>query len=380
MRWCFTDRGVRLAGVIAVAAIVAISGGVAGAQPAGNANAGTEPLGLRIGTGTTSGTYFPLGSLIANALSRPPGARPCERGGSCGVDNLLAVAQATDGSVENVDRLQRGDLDAALAQANIAYWARTSSGPYRGKPPADQLSLIASLYTETVHVVVREDSPLKSVSELKGKRVSLGPDGSGTLTDARNVLAAFGLSEKSLKPVYERPARSGDMLTDGEIDAMFVTGGDPMPVLVDLARALDIRFLPLNGTPAEEMVERQPFITRAEIPADVYPGVDEATSTVGMGAMLLIRKDEPEELVFEITKALWNPATLALLADPRRPTPITLDPRDTLTTLAVPLHPGARRYYEEAGLLQGAAPELAAPPGAGDASGAAPLPAPAPRS
>jgi uncharacterized protein len=383
MRWRFTDRGVRLAGVIAVATALATGVGAAFAQqtdntPAGGTPAATEPLSLRIGTGTTSGTYFPLGSLIANALSRPPGARPCDRGGNCGVDNLLAVAQATAGSVENVDRLQAGGLDAALAQANVSYWARTATGPYAGKPPADQLNLIASLYTEKVHVVVRKDSALKRIADLKGKRVSLGPEGSGTLTDARSVLAAFGISEKNIIPTYERPARSGDLLVDGEIDALFVTGGDPMPVLVDLARAADIRFLPLAGKEQEAMVARQPFLSRAEIPSDAYAGVEEATPTVGMGALLLIRKDEPEDLVFEITRALWNPSTLAVLSDPRRPTPITLNPKDTLTTLAVPMHPGARRYYEEAGLLEGALPELAEPLDA--PTGAAPIPAPAPRS
>ena len=114
---------------------------------------------FRIGTGTTGGTYFPIGGEIADAISNPPGSRPCESGGSCGVPGLIAIAQATEGSLANIEALRNSGLEAALAQADVAYAAYTATGVYKGQPPFTKLCAIANLYGEAVHLVVRADSP-----------------------------------------------------------------------------------------------------------------------------------------------------------------------------------------------------------------------------
>ena len=129
---------------------------------------------LRIGTGAIGGTYFPVGGLIANAISSPPGSRSCEAGGSCGVPGLIAVTQSTQGSVENVIAVGRGELETALTQADIAYFAYFGKGVLAKQGRLANLRAIANLFPEMVHLVVRRESAIWEVEGLKGKRVNLG--------------------------------------------------------------------------------------------------------------------------------------------------------------------------------------------------------------
>src|SRR5512140_2100624 len=111
---------------------------------------------FRIGTGGTAGTYYPIGGMIANAISNPPGSRPCADGGSCGVPGLVATAVASNGSVANINGIQSGQMESGFTQSDVAYWAYTGTGVYEGKPKVTDLRLIANLYPETIHVVARK--------------------------------------------------------------------------------------------------------------------------------------------------------------------------------------------------------------------------------
>ena len=148
---------------------------------------------FRIGTGGTAGTYFPIGGLIANAISNPPGSRPCSDGGSCGVPGLVATAVASNGSVANVQGIASGSMQSGFSQSDVAYWAFNATGIYEGRPKVEVLCAIANLYPESFHVVARKGAGIKSIRDLKGKRLSLDEPGSGTLVDARLILAAFVL-------------------------------------------------------------------------------------------------------------------------------------------------------------------------------------------
>src|SRR6187549_51356 len=173
---------------------------------------------FRIGTGGTAGTYYPIGGLIANAISNPPGSRACADGGSCGVPGLVATAVASNGSVANINGITSGQMESGFTQSDVAFWAYTGTGVYEGKPKVADLRLIANLYPETIHVVARKGAGIKSVADLKGKRVSLDEPGSGTLIDAKLVLGAFGITEKDIKPEYLKPNQAGDKLRDGGLD------------------------------------------------------------------------------------------------------------------------------------------------------------------
>src|SRR5712672_1240710 len=142
---------------------------------------------FRIGTGGTGGTYYPVGGMIANAVS---------------TDKINVSAVATNGSVANVNGIVGGSMESGFSQADVNFWAYTGTGIYEGKPKVDELRAIANLYPESVHIVVKKGLGAKSVADLKGKRVSLDEPGSGTLVNAKAILAAYGLSEKDIRPEY----------------------------------------------------------------------------------------------------------------------------------------------------------------------------------
>ena len=162
---------------------------------------------FRIGTGGTAGTYYPVGGMIANAVSQP--------------GKIIATAQASNGSLANVNAVAGGAMEAGFSQSDVATWAYTGTGAFEGKPKVTDLRLIATLYPEDIHLVVKKGSGIKSVADLKGKRVALDEPGSGTLVDAHMVLAAYGLKESDIKPDYIKPNQAGDKLKDGSLDAFF---------------------------------------------------------------------------------------------------------------------------------------------------------------
>ena len=222
---------------------------------------------FRIGTGGTSGTYFPIGGLIANAISNPPGSRECDKGGSCGVPGMIATAVASNGSVANINGIVSGSLESGLSQSDVAYWAWSGTGVWEGKPKVEDLRAIAGLYPETIHLVARKGAGIKSPADLKGKRVSLDEPGSGTLIDARIVLAAYGLTEKDLKPEYLKPNASGDRLRDGALDAFFFVGGYPTGAISELATSSGIELVPITGPEAKKIIAENKFFGPDKVPA-----------------------------------------------------------------------------------------------------------------
>ena len=172
---------------------------------------------LRIGTGGTGGTYFPIGSLIAQLVSEQRDDEGRLRGP--GVEKLLAVAQISRGSVANVDGMRRGVLDAALSQSDVSYWAYHGMAIFGGKPRQDDLRVVAHLYPESLHLVARKGSGIARVPDLKGKRVSLDEPGSGTVLDARVIIENYGLKESDLRSVYLKPHFAVQQIEKGELDA-----------------------------------------------------------------------------------------------------------------------------------------------------------------
>ena len=329
-------------------ALLTALGGVAGV--AGTRDAEAQDLQFfRIGTGTTGGTYFPIGGLIASAISRPWGAPPCDQGGSCGVDGLIAVAQASSGSVENVEGVATQMIESGLSQSDIAFWAYTGTGLYAESGPRDNLRAIAHLYNEMVHVVVPADSTIQSIEDLRGRRVSLGDEGSGTLIDARAILEAYGITEADIDARYLRPEPASDAMLAGELDAYLFVGGVPLLAVEDLARRMPLRLLPFNDETAWQLRSELPFFTAAMVPDGAYEGVV-PVPTIAVGAMWITHADVDADLVYGLTRALWHPSTHTLLQNGHaRGRDIRIE--NALRGLVIPLHEGASRYYREVGLL-----------------------------
>ncbi|WP_247873155.1 TAXI family TRAP transporter solute-binding subunit [Azospirillum sp. TSH64] len=336
----------------------------------GNPAAAQDLRYFRIGTGTTSGTYFPIGGLIANAISNPPGSRPCDKGGSCGIPGLIVVAQASNGSVDNVEMLRAGTVEAGFAQADVAYWAYSGTGSFTGKRPFTELRSLGMLYAEAIQIVVRSDGFIDRMADLKGRSISVGEEGSGTLVEARLILDAYGLSESTITPLYLKPGTAADRLAKGELDGFFMVGGYPVAAVSDVAARVPIRLVPLDGEPADRLLRGQRFYIEQEIPANAYPG-SAPTPTLSLGAELLTRADRDPDLIYGVVRALWHENTRRVLAD-GHPQGRNFDPARAVANVSVPLHPGAERFYREAGLLGNAANEPArAPDSATDSPSAA---------
>lgn len=252
---------------------------------------------FRIGTGGTAGTYYPVGGMIANAVSVP--------------GKLIATAQATNGSVANVNGVASGAMESGFSQSDVATWAQKGTGIYEGKPNIPDLRLIANLYPETIHVVVKKSSGIKSIAELKGKRVALDEPGSGTLVNARLILAAYNIKESEIKPEYIKPNQAADKMKDGALDAFFFVGGAP---------------------------------------AATYKDVD-AVNTLSVGAQWVTSAKADTETIYQITKALYSESTQkALAAGHAKGKLITL--KNAVQGAGIPFHPGAEKFYREAGVLK----------------------------
>jgi TRAP transporter TAXI family solute receptor len=305
---------------------------------------------FRILTGGTVGTYFPIGGMIANAISNPPGSRPCSEGGSCGVPGLVATAVASNGSVANAAAIGNGIGQSGFIQSDIAYWAYTGGGIYEGRGKIDVLRAICNLYAESFHLVVRRGSGIKSVTDLRGKRVSLDEPGSGTLVDARLILSSYGLTETDVRAVYLPAQRVADSFKEGSIDAFFNVSGWPQSAVAELAATVGIELVPIDGVAAETLLRQYSFFGADEIPDGTYKGVA-GVKTVSVHALWVTSSKQPEELIYRITAALWNSSTRKLLASGHaKGRDIRL--ATALVGVGIPLHPGAEKYYRESGLIK----------------------------
>ena len=294
------------------------------------------PAFFRIGTGGTAGTYYPVGGMIANAISNPPG--------------LVSTAVASNGSVANVNAIVGGNMESGFSQADVAYWAFSGTGSFDGKPKVEELRMIANLYPESVHIIVKK-GVAKTVADLKGKRVSLDEPGSGTLINAKAILAAYGITEKDIKPEYVKPNQAADKLKDGSIDAFFITGGYPLAAVSELVTATGgVEILPLTGPEADALMKSAPFFAVDEIPAGTYKDIG-AVKTLAVGAQWVTSSKISNDVVYAVVKAMWSDKTRAVL-DAGHAKGKLITPANALKGLAVPLHAGAEKFYKEAGLIK----------------------------
>ncbi|SIN84434.1 TAXI family TRAP transporter solute-binding subunit [Vannielia litorea] len=306
---------------------------------------------FRIGTGGTAGTYYPIGGLLANAISNPPGSRGCDEGGSCGVPGLVASALSANGSVANINAIAGGTLESGFSQSDVATWAYTGTGIWEGKEPVESLRAIANLYPESIHLVASAGSGISSVADLKGKKVSMDEPGSGTLVDAKIILEGYGLSEADIQPEYLKPDQAADRMRDGAMDAFFFVGGYPAGAISELASQHDVKLVPISCEEAPSICETYGFFAADTVPGGTYEGNADDVNTLSVGAQWITSADQPEDLIYGITKALWNDNTRKQL-DAGHAKGKSITKETALNGVGIPLHPGAEKFYKEAGLLK----------------------------
>lgn len=327
----------------AVAASALLASGVASAQ---------MPSFFRIVSGSAGGNYFPMAGLLANAISNPPGSRPCDKGGSCGVPGLIAIAQSANGSVANVNAIQSGAAESGLAQSDVAYWAYTGTGVFEGKEPLKKLRAIATLYPEHIHVVLPKDSGITKFEDMRDKRIGVGLPASGAQVGALLILNAAGLEKNEAFTAEElNTSQSAERLADGQLDAFLTVTGAPSSGIAQLASTAGMKLMSIPDAIQTAVIQKAPFYFGSPIKAGVYEGVDADTNTLAVAAQWLVSADQSEDLVYGVTKALWNKNTRKLL-DNGHAKGKDVQTSSALDAIGIPLHPGAERFYKEMGLLK----------------------------
>jgi TRAP transporter TAXI family solute receptor len=308
-----------------------------------------------IATGGTGGTYYPLGGALAQALTNK-------------IPDIIVTAQAANASVANCNLIGNHQIESAFIQSNIAYSAYSGLDNFKEKP-VKNLRIIASLYPETIQIVGRADAGIKTIADIKGKRLIPGDRGSGTEIDCMNVLEALGLSYKDFSSTdWLGFSGASQRLKDKQGDVTFTTAGWPTAAIIELAMTSDIVLIPLEEKTIDALLKKYPFYARIVIPKDTYRGMDKDVPTITTMAQWAVDADVPDDLVYKLTQALWEKGKFVLRkkgeaaddapsgAEVMALVHNTAKQVQLNTALegvgAVPLHPGAARYYREKGMIK----------------------------
>lgn len=259
---------------------------------AGCGDSAGEKKFLNIATGGTAGTYYPIGGAMAEILNN-------------NIQGMNASAQSTGATVANINMLKDGSVDLAIVQNDITYYAANGVEMFKDKK-VDNLKGIATLYPETCQIVTLDASGLKSIADLKGKRVAVGAMGSGAEANARQILEAYGITYEDIDEQFLSFSEAANALKDGNVDAAFLTAGYPTAAVQDIASQNKVRLLPVEADKADALIAKYPFYTKLVIPAGTYAGFDEEVPAISVMAMLVCTDKVDEQMGYEITKALFS--------------------------------------------------------------------------
>ena len=290
-------------------------------------------------TGAADGSHFPVGERIARVISHPPGLARCETQPVCAPPGVIVSARTSQGSVANILAVNAGVVASGLAQAPLVADAIRGRGAFRKPGPQTHIRVMADLFPEAVRLVVRPG--IGGVPGLRGRRVAVGAAGTGSEAIATAVLAACGVRAGA---ILRQTAEAG-LLRDNKADALFLLGDAPPPV-ADLVARGGARLVAIDGKLRRRLIARVPGLEADTIVAVRGGGI----ATVGADTLWIVGDAAPAATVYGIVRALYDPANRGMLAPGARPVPdIRLGAVAGLGTL--PLHPGAARFYREAGMI-----------------------------
>lgn len=293
---------------------------------------------ITIGTGGVTGTYYPTGGAICRMMN----LNKKKTGIRCSVES-------TGGSVYNVNVINEGELDFGISQSDTAYQAYMGEGSFEGKPVKGLRSVIA-IYPELLAFVVSKKSGIKSLADVKGKKLNIDIAGSGTRMTTEIVFAAFGIKKSDLALVNELKSSEGPtMLKDNKIDGYFGVFGHPTANIMDAANSVDIDLVPIEGKPIDDLVAKYSYYAKGVISGTFYKGVKHDTPSIGVKAVLVTKDTIDDKFVYELTKTiLVNFEEFKSL----HPAYKTITKKSLLEGLAVPQHPGAIKAFKEAGIIK----------------------------
>ncbi len=288
---------------------------------------------MTMGTGSPSGTYYAYAGVLSQYITNNAG--------------VTANAVSTQGSKDNIQGIDSGDYQLGTVQSDVMHYAWNGTRSFEKDGKIDTFRTVAGLYAEAVQLVT-VNPEIKSVADLKGKKVSIGASGSGVYFNAIDVLTAAGLTENDIKPQYQNFDDSADALKDGKIDAAFIVAGAPTNAITELSMTNgNVRIVPIDGDIASKLMKDNTFYSVYKIPANTYKNQTEEVTTVTVKATLIVDADASEDDVYNLTAAIFDNMD-DIEKENAKGAELSLE--NATEGLTVPFHAGAAKYFKEKGI------------------------------
>ncbi|MGP1459765.1 MAG: TAXI family TRAP transporter solute-binding subunit [Treponema sp.] len=288
-----------------------------------------------LATGGTGGTYYPFGGAIANIWNTH-------------IEGMNVTAQATGASAENLRLISMGEAEFGTVQNDVMDYAYNGTDMFDGQK-LPNLATIGTLYPELVQIAASKNSGIKSISDFKGKRISVGDAGSGVEFNAKQILEGYGLTFDDIKKSNLSFKESADGLQNGTLDACFITAGVPNAALQELAFTAGLSLIPIDDDIADKICAEHSFYTKSVVPAGTYNGTEGDTAALAIKATLAVSAKLDEDTVYAMTKILFE--NLALLEQGHAKGK-EVSAQAAVMGISVPFHPGALKYYKEIGVVE----------------------------
>lgn len=285
---------------------------------------------ITVATGPSSGIYFPIGGAFAEALK------------SAG---YKTSSQATGASAENISMISKGEAELAIAMQDSVMQAYEGFGAYEGKPNPKLKSLMR-LWPNYVQLVTVKSTGIKSVADLKGKRVGVGAANSGVELNARMIYEAYGMTYSDSKVDYLSYGEAIDQMKNGQCDAAFVTSGLPNGTVLELATSYDMVVVPIDGEGSDKLVEKYPFFSKTIVPADTYNNKEDIP-TVFVYNIMLVNDELSDDLVYDMLTVIFE--NIAGIKASHNAANKNIDISFGVEDIKIPLHPGAAKFWQEKG-------------------------------
>ena len=302
---------------------------------------------VTIGTGGVTGVYYPTGGAITRMINKKSKQY-----------NIKATVESTAGSVYNINAVLSDDLEFGIAQSDRQYQAYHGLAEWSKRGPRKDLRAIFSIHPESITLIASAKSGVRSVTDLRGKRINIGNPGSGQLQNSKDVLAAFGIGTNEITAEQVKALEAPGLLQDGKIDAFFYTVGHPNGNIKEATSGrLKVRIIPVTGQGIDALLKKYPYYAKTIIPGKFYPNALNTgdVESIGVKATFVTSKNLDEKIVYAVTKEVFDN-----LEDFKKlhPAYSVLTKEKMLKGLSAPIHKGALKYYREAGLLKYIEPKL----------------------
>lgn len=287
---------------------------------------------INVGTGGSTGTYYGFCNVISTVIKEKTGAQ--------------LMVQSSGASKANILGVDDGEVDMAIVQNDVMDYAFNGTSLFADVGAIDSFSTLGAAYAEVCQIVAKADSGIKTVADLKGKKVSVGDSGSGVEFNAQQILGAYGVTFDDIDKQNLSFQASADALKDGKIDAFFCTAGAPTVAITDLATTTGIVLVEIDAEHLAALQKDYGFYAEYKVPAGTYKGIDSEVSTVAVKATFIVSNDLDEETVYQLTKAIYENAGEYAH---EKAAEMTLE--YAVSSISVPFHPGAERYFKEVGVI-----------------------------